>query len=861
MKVTHVDDHVTHAVISGAQAIDFGISDSPEFFNILSSTLYSDQILAVVRETLCNAWDAHIEFKCEGVPVQLTLDDKHLTIRDFGPGIAPAMIGPIYGVYGGSTKASNGKVTGGFGLGCKAPFAYVDDFEVTSYHEGHMTIYRMSKSNAEVGGKPSIVPVVSGIPSKEHGLQVKIAIKNQKDRRRYDRLIRRIVQNGAMNMTLNDELLPSLPFDDMVHGFMLTKKQVLENAASIVVRYGNVIYPIEKEESYGYEWDQIIEFLNRLGNSRYHRDHEWTLVLQAAPNTVSVTPSRESLSNQKHTLATIKELMLSFLGTKDKELTTECFRLLEERIDQTWMESNPAELFETSQAIPNLYAVKRMSSGKPYESRQGEFKFHTEENLTTFPQFVRQYAHTGYPDFPGFRKRDMLLRINALLVSGFGGQKFRKMLKAYRRAFLQKDKLKPKYRMAKDRWGDARRTPVPSSWFQQHIVWPIIKGMNEGNGLKADKLFAYAEPHSGYSHKRELVFQATKYVPQDIEEAFPFARNIVILSFNKMDVVEDTADDMGICKYWLGKSKNSLFYVVPRADAKVEAARAYFRELGVHLIDLTVDQQASYIQKQKDQRDYGTAPVVRKPKKNGIPKLSAMINESGNWQNDLPNLKPDITRITKPEWIIKDGRRNTQYSFEDFGVDVTKHIVALWGKQGGLCVNQNQYDRYQSAGAIDFKDYILDKLVEEYQTNPAIREYLEFDYKRIEISRYGKNSQWYGLTEWVKLIHKDKDLWEYFGLVDNRSKEDKQIMAIYRAFALKYYHGNTPKLKEFLDIIQSLKLKPAVQELYEKLHKSKLLRMMDVEGANTTINNPALYGISEGQQILARETLLTIIEG
>jgi hypothetical protein len=44
------------------------------------------------------------------------------------------------------------------GLGCKSPFAYTDNFQVTLFCDGVRTIYNMSKSSAAVGGKPSIVP-------------------------------------------------------------------------------------------------------------------------------------------------------------------------------------------------------------------------------------------------------------------------------------------------------------------------------------------------------------------------------------------------------------------------------------------------------------------------------------------------------------------------------------------------------------------------------------------------------------------------------------------------------------------------------------------------------------------------------
>lgn len=82
MQVTHVQDHVTHAVIGPNTAQSFGISESAEFFNILSNTLYSDKILAVVREVLCNAWDAHIASERTHLPIEVTLTSTELTIKE-----------------------------------------------------------------------------------------------------------------------------------------------------------------------------------------------------------------------------------------------------------------------------------------------------------------------------------------------------------------------------------------------------------------------------------------------------------------------------------------------------------------------------------------------------------------------------------------------------------------------------------------------------------------------------------------------------------------------------------------------------------------------------------------------------------
>jgi len=847
MQVTHVQDHVTSAVISGAQAIDFAISDSPEFFNILSSTLYSDQILAVVRETLCNAWDAHLEFKLEDRAVEISLDEKHLIIRDFGPGIPKNKIGPVYGTYGGSTKVLNGKVTGGFGLGCKSPFAYVDDFEVTSFCDGERTIYRLSKSNAEVGGKPSIIPVVS-TPTSESGLQVKLAIKNETDRRRFAVLIRRIVQNGAMNMKLNGELLDSLPFNDMVHGFMLTKNQTLEAFSPIVIRYGNVIYPIERDEFFASQWDDVTKFLTRMvaGTGYHARNGSWTLVLQAAPNTVSVTPSRESLSLQKHTLNTIRELMIGFLKTRDKELQVECFKLLDDQINETWLNASPAVLFETEEQIPNLYKPQRMSNGALYKTGRAEYKYDLENNLTNFPQFVRQYAHSSYPDFQGFRKTDILKRLNALVASGFNGKK---AILAFRRAYLRSFKTTTKHR----RSGQQRE--VQSPWFAQHVLWPLMKGMTPESGLKASKLFVYGAAGRSYSHDRQKVMAASSFQSNDLINMMPFLRNIVILSFNKMDVVEGGADDFAICKYWLGNAENSLVYVVPRADAKVEEARAFFKAAGVNLIDLTVKQQAEY--KVREAKVI-TGEIVKKPKKTGIPKLSACVNSNGDFFNRAADYNDKIARTQNPKFIVKDGRRNEYKNIEGLNEPESKLLLKLYGDEGALCANQNQFDRYKTLGAIDWSDYVLNNLVEEYETNPLIREYLAFDLTRVDT---GYGSSYRSIGEWATVIRKDQDLLEYFGLVDNRTDHDKDLMKMWAAFERNHISHYGEQYKAVQKAIKEIKIDSAVTELFEILRKSKLLQVMDCSGTSSVLLHWEANLLTTKYRDLTRDLLVQAIEG
>jgi len=62
---------------------------------ILRDTLYSDKILAVLREYSANAWDAQREIGRGSEPIEVTLptlQDPTLRIKDKGPGLSKESI-------------------------------------------------------------------------------------------------------------------------------------------------------------------------------------------------------------------------------------------------------------------------------------------------------------------------------------------------------------------------------------------------------------------------------------------------------------------------------------------------------------------------------------------------------------------------------------------------------------------------------------------------------------------------------------------------------------------------------------------------------------------------------------------------
>lgn len=153
----------------------FSIAASAKAFEVLSSNLYQNKILAVIREITCNAADAH---KAAGVPLSKIVVSlpsytaPRFSVRDFGSGLSHDDVLQLYTTYFQSTKDGSNDMIGGFGLGSKSPFAVSDQFTVTSWFNGIKSTYIMYKD----AGMPH-VNVISQTPSSEpSGLEVMLAV-------------------------------------------------------------------------------------------------------------------------------------------------------------------------------------------------------------------------------------------------------------------------------------------------------------------------------------------------------------------------------------------------------------------------------------------------------------------------------------------------------------------------------------------------------------------------------------------------------------------------------------------------------------------------------------------------------------
>lgn len=158
----------------------FQIKASGKAFQILSSGLYKDKILAIVRELSCNARDAHVAAGTEDRPFDVHLPtglEPYFSIRDYGIGLSDAALTTLYTTYFESTKTESNDFIGALGLGSKSPFSYIDSFTVTSYFNGEKRTYT---AFVDEDGLPNIVQMGVTEQTDEHnGLEVSMPVKRE----------------------------------------------------------------------------------------------------------------------------------------------------------------------------------------------------------------------------------------------------------------------------------------------------------------------------------------------------------------------------------------------------------------------------------------------------------------------------------------------------------------------------------------------------------------------------------------------------------------------------------------------------------------------------------------------------------
>lgn len=803
MQVTNVKDHVTHAVIGANEAHSFGIADTAAFFRVLSSSLYSNKPLAVVREILCNAWDAHIEGNVDR-PVEVTLDRQKLVIRDFGTGLSPEAIIKNYTTYGGTTKIDNEEVTGGFGLGSKAPFAYVDHFEVTSWHDGTKTIWNMSLSSALVEGKPQVMKIVDLPCGDETGVQVSLKLKDQQDYGTFHRLLGLIARFGEMNLTLNGDKIETLPFSQAEHGFLIIDKATMPMAsdARIWIRYGHVVYPLEHHDDFRGEYDRAKQFLKDINGSGYYSSGTpWVLILQAAPNMVSITPSRESLSMTDFTIENCRQLLNNFGDIIQNGMNDECAEIIEKAIQAVWhkrskmgemtrqQRTHPGQLLEIRKRLPNAYYFQQMKGPSI---------------IRTMKDAAQNYLKcNNYPSSAQFFERDMDMRLDMLVKT----HTLDKSWVVSFRAAVAKHRRQGGGFMSKD------------PWVYRKVLAPLVQILDNEKSMKSSNLLVFC--HDKWNNElKPRPWKEMQAVIKTLADQLPFLRKIMILSHNRIDII-DRAHLFPVLREYLGSPKDSFCYIVPRHQGRVEEARQLFKKLGFTIIDLTVRQkwEPEKVAIKLEKKD---AP----PKRKGLSLLSNLLIHDRSKLSIAAGFELTAKTDEAPEYVIQvsptrqDVPDNITGPFNDRRGEVKLAFVRLFGDRIGMAANHNQLQRYIDKGSKRPGKELIAEVLKEFQTNPKIEQH----YRNYRAEKDDMN---YDQDAILATIRLDPILRAEHKLPDPLPQRELDFVRLFESF-YDFEYRNDKTLQAIADLVKSWTASPELKKVIDLISKDNhLISLVD----------------------------------
>ena len=708
MQVSQQSDSITHASVGSQQTTEMGVSDSAALMHILSTALYTYPKLAAMREIMCNGWDANISNNTTHIPLMVTVSETHVSVKDSGKGIPHEKIGEIYGMYGNSTKRDDSTVTGGFGLGSKAPFAYVDNFEVINCNGGVKAIYRVSKSSMQKGGKPAIATVVT-LPTEESGITVKFALKTG-DRDNFIKLIQEIAALGEIPVLLNgaEQILPIIPLTQSETGYVITTFYPTIRSP-IMVRYGNVVYPVPIAEGYADEWTKVQMGLERLWNRT-------CIIFNCPPDTVSIQPSREALILTEGTVKTLRELLGKFDTSVIKHSKTVIDNFYAEGLNEA-VKSSPTDIgvyTRTSRHSDTFnlpYQISKKRLGHLGYNPLGTVDFSLRNAALRF-----QSQHVTPSASKGAVRHKV---IDHIIRNGNHSSSEIKYLKA----LLHWDKAKYRFHRTphnppQDTSGKFQNIDGKSIYIR-NILAPFMEKFQANPMLLKEKL---SFPNRKWGTYGEYQFsQKFTNAIYGIEEAdWYMMMKPTVYIYSSVRYLKDR---LGSILF------GSMAYLVKHNDKEKDQIIQHFKDAGcevkVYIAEPTVRQFRNI---EVDPN----APVVepkKSPKRKGYLSLSSSLNDEGdyllNTARENCTLHPEH-EIKKPiAWVILNTKKDGADKIPGFNSTMTDLIYKRWGDKIAV-VTSTQADKLLKQGVLDVQKYVYAHVDEILSKSKDFPRYVAF---------------------------------------------------------------------------------------------------------------------------------------
>lgn len=268
----------------------FSIEASSKAFFILSDGLYSNKILAVIRELSTNAYDSHVEAGKADTPFDVHIPtqlEPVFFIRDYGTSMNHEDCMQLYTTYFRSTRNNSNDAVGCLGLGSKAPFAYSDSFTVEAYLNGIRRLYTAYKDE---DGSPVFSLLDETATTEDNGIKVSINV-NSSDVNRFQSEAVRVYEYFNTKPNFIGHKINFKKVDKVLAG---KNWYFDEDSDSNLVIMGQIAYPIDTY--------QLVSNLDKsFERHRRFLEHSNSLRIFMNIGDVDITPSRESLSYSRET--------------------------------------------------------------------------------------------------------------------------------------------------------------------------------------------------------------------------------------------------------------------------------------------------------------------------------------------------------------------------------------------------------------------------------------------------------------------------------------------------------------------------------------------------------------------------------
>jgi hypothetical protein len=282
--------------------------DAASMAHVMSilTDLYSDPVLAVIREYSTNAFDSHVEAGVQR-PIEVSIPNNlspFFKVRDYGVGLSVEDIRNIYSKYGASTKRSTNEQVGMLGLGCKSALTYTQQFTVRSVKDGELVHVAISRTEDGSG----VMQVVAQQKTDEpNGVEISIP---SHDVYEFQNKAPEFFKYWKPGTVLLDGAEPchfkSTAMGDGIY--------IVENDNVDRVIMGNVAYRVSRENSL---YNDYVSY----------RSRNFAVVAEVPIGSVNFTPSREDLHYTEHTLNTlrgVREKVMSRIEATVQDCVDKC---------------------------------------------------------------------------------------------------------------------------------------------------------------------------------------------------------------------------------------------------------------------------------------------------------------------------------------------------------------------------------------------------------------------------------------------------------------------------------------------------------------------------------------------------------